>query len=213
MERWRAVGPSGMVRALAHKGLVLVAVLATAGCGGTVTDHSSAGGAAGSGGTGAIGGSSGFGGFGGFGGFSGSSGFGGVPDAGPPDSGPDASRDAASDFRDPGCPDAAPLPVDDECDLFHQPSGCPAGQACYPYVNYPNKPCQQEQYGTLCSPPGVGKQGDPCDNGDGCAGGFVCVITGQGDQCVQDCPISGPNTCPEGLFCEPVDVKGVGGCF
>lgn len=186
-------------------------VLATAGCGGTVTTYSSTGGAGGGGGLGATGSSGGSGGSGAFAGTGGTGGF--FPDAGPPDSGPDASRDAQSDFRDPGCPDAAPLPFDKECDLLHQPGGCPSGESCYPYVNYPSRPCQQEQYGTMCETTGVGGQGDPCDQGQGCGQGFVCVITGNGTQCVQDCSLTGPNTCPEGLFCEPVDVKGVGGCF
>lgn len=204
--RWPAVRWRTMLRALACRGLFWLAALAVAGCGGSVANVSGSGGAAGfgaAGGAGATGGTGGTGGFGAFGGF----------DGGPPsDSGPDGVVDATSDYYDPGCPDAAPLPVDNECDLFHQPGGCPAGEACYPYVDYPTEPCQQERYGTLCAMPGTGGQGDPCP-GQGCAMGFVCVITGNGTQCVQDCSLSGPNTCPQGLLCEPIDVKGYGGCF
>jgi hypothetical protein len=59
----------------------------------------------------------------------------------------------------------------------------------------------------------MGKQGDPCGGGHYCSGGYVCVITGSGTQCVQLCNLKGISGCPDGLVCEPIDVKGFGGCL
>jgi hypothetical protein len=134
----------------------------------------------------------------------------------------DAPGDAAPDRRDAGrdsrppieCPDvAAPPPVDWQCDPFGQ-TGCEAGQACRPFVQYQEGPCQYEQFGTVCAPAGDRVQGETCGTADTrCAAGFSCVKTGQGLQCVELCPIDRANTCPPGLVCEPVDVAGIGGCF
>ena len=134
---------------------------------------------------------------------------------GPQDGGTEVPRDVRSDYVEPDCPDAAPLPVRIECDLSAAYSGCPSGQACYPYVFYPDSDddCAQEQYGTTCAPEGDGVQGDPC-TGASCAGGHSCVLTGQGTQCVELCDVFGENTCPPGYLCLPIDVQpGVGGCY
>ncbi len=117
-----------------------------------------------------------------------------------------------SDTAGPGCPDAGKPPPALECDAYSEPSGCDPGDACYPFVDYPSEPCGQETYGTICAPAGTGMQGDPCGNSL-CAPRHVCVITGQGTQCIELCQLEGPNTCPAGLFCVPVDVDGFGGCF
>jgi hypothetical protein len=79
-------------------------------------------------------------------------------------------------------------------------------------VDYPTGPCDREEYGTQCAAEGFGRQGDACETGR-CAGGFICVVTGQGDQCIELCVLDGPRTCPAGLVCQPVDVEGFGGCF
>ncbi len=173
-------------------------------CGGSVggdltKDGGSGGGISGSGGS-----TAGTGGWAAFGG-TGGTGFGGV-------GGKDAGLGGSGGYVDPGCPDAAPPPPMKECDPFAKPTGCPGGEACYPFVQYPQKKCDQEIFGTFCAPGGTGKQGDPC-GGSLCAGGHVCVITGVGTQCVQLCPLTGEDGCPAGLFCVPIDVEGFGGCF
>jgi len=187
---------------MTSRGSFLLVALLLAGCGGSVE-----------GGTTWAGGS---------GGVAGGGGTGGVvvhPDGGPdayPDSGPDAlpdaSHDVQSDYVEPPCPDAAPLPVTEECDLFAKPTTCPVGQGCYPFVQHPAGPCQLEQYGTLCEPVGTGHQSDPCAGGD-CAAGFVCVITGAGNQCVRLCHLGSSKDCPSGLVCMPIDSDGYGGCY
>lgn len=174
-------------------------------CGGSVGDDKGTGdgGNGGSlvgGGGGVGGGFGGFGGtggsFGGFGGadahFGGSGGFGG--------------------FFDEGCPDAEAPPPDITCDVFAKPSECPTGDACYPYVIYPQQKCDFETYGTVCAPAGTGQQGDPC-LAENCGAGFVCVLTGQGTECVELCDLVGQDNCPAGLFCLPIDVEGFGGCY
>lgn len=136
------------------------------------------------------------------------------------DAGKDSSAGSAgvggsevdSGYVDPGCPDADPPQPDLQCDPWAADTGCGPGEGCYPYVIYPGSVCQQETYGTYCIPAGIGQQGDPC-GGEACAAGFVCVITGQGNQCVQMCQLQGADGCPPGLFCLPVDVEGFGGCF
>lgn len=115
-------------------------------------------------------------------------------------------------YEDPGCPPQEPLPHQKECELFDGPSGCGFGLSCFPFVQYPTEPCGQEIYGTLCLPAGTGRQGDPC-SGEPCAAAHVCVITGQGTQCAQVCPLTGEDDCPPGLVCGSVDVEGVGVCF
>jgi hypothetical protein len=153
---------------------------------------------------------------GGAGGSAGASGSGGGGrDAGRPDardSGRDA-RDATNDYReDLNCPPQPDAPPIRECDPFAPATGCPLGEACYPFVDYPTGPCDREEYGTRCATEGSGRQGDACELGR-CSGGFICVVTGQGDQCIELCLREGPRTCPEGLVCQPVDVEGFGGCF
>jgi hypothetical protein len=137
------------------------------------------------------------------------------PDA-PHDAGLDVVEDVRSDYVEPTCPDAAPLPVDQQCDLSNPSTSCPAGSACYPSVTYPDPtvPCAQEQYGTTCASSGSGVQGDPCDYNNSCSAGYTCVLTGEGTQCVQLCQVFGSNTCPPGFFCLQIDVSpGTGGCY
>jgi hypothetical protein len=126
----------------------------------------------------------------------------------------DAGHDALPDYTDPGCPDAGGPILSFDCDPYHQFNGdCMPGEGCYIYVSYPSEPCGQETYGSLCAPSGPGTQSAPCDGAQDCAGGFVCVVSGSGNQCVQLCPLSGNSSCPPGLVCEPIDVEGFGGCL
>lgn len=126
----------------------------------------------------------------------------------------DGGKDALPDYVDPGCPDAGPPIYDYQCDPYAQFNGdCAPGEGCYIYVEYPSEPCASEVYGSFCGPQGGGVQGDSCGGGFDCAGGFVCVVTGSGTQCVQLCPLTGDDGCPAGLVCETIDVEGFGGCL
>ncbi len=127
---------------------------------------------------------------------------------------PDGGKDAFDDYVDPGCPDAGPPIVDFQCDPYDQFNGdCAPGEGCYIYVEYPSEPCGQEIYGAVCAPQGFGQQGDGCNGALDCGAGFVCVVTGGGNQCVELCPLVGEDGCPPGLVCEPIDVEGFGGCL
>jgi hypothetical protein len=126
----------------------------------------------------------------------------------------EAGKDAFDEYVDPGCPDAPPPIKDFQCDPYQQGNGnCGPGEGCYIYVDYPDEPCGQEVYGAICIPVGPGGQGDTCGGAQDCGGGFVCVVTGSGTQCVQLCPLQGNDNCPPGLVCEPIDVEGFGGCL
>lgn len=187
-------------------GLICAGVLVAAACGGSVSGDDGSGGTGaggtGAGGVGATGGTP----TGGFGGTVISGGTGGK------DSGSGGSTGGSGGtYVDPGCPDAEPPPPIKDCDPFG-PNTCKNGEACYPFVQYPDKPCEQEIFGAICAPVGTGKQGDPC-GASNCAGGFVCVVTGQGTECVQLCDLFGAAKCPPGLFCVPIDVEGIGGCY
>ena len=122
--------------------------------------------------------------------------------------------DTPPPIDDPGCPDPKPPIKDFQCDPYNQGNGdCLADEACYIFVQYPNQPCGQEVYGAYCSPAGPGKQGDGCAGALDCSSGFVCVISGSGNQCIQLCQLKGISGCPPGLICEPIDVEGFGGCL
>ena len=122
--------------------------------------------------------------------------------------------DAFPDYEDPGCPDQPPPLYDFTCDPYDQDNGdCLLGEGCYIFVQYPPDPCGQEIYGAYCYPQGGGSQGDPCGGGQDCGAGYVCVVSGSGNQCIQLCHLTGPDGCPPGLVCEPIDVEGFGGCI
>jgi hypothetical protein len=127
----------------------------------------------------------------------------------------DGAGDGAGGYVEPTCPDAGPPVIDERCDPFNPHAGCQNGFACYPYVEYPDggDPCAREIYGAKCLPEGRGTQGAACSSSL-CAAGFACVDTGQGTQCAELCLIPGPDVCPRGLLCIPMDVEpGVGSCI
>jgi hypothetical protein len=140
-----------------------------------------------------------------------------VPSTSSSSGGGSDAHDALPDYVDPGCPEAGPKITMFTCNPFdpNDPNStpCPDGEGCYIFVQYPQEPCGQEIYGSLCNPVGPGGQGDPCGGLQDCGGGFACVVSGSGDQCVQLCPLTGQSNCPEGLSCEPIDVEGFGGCL
>jgi len=129
------------------------------------------------------------------------------------DAAPDTPADAFDEYVDPGCPDAPEPVIAYACDPLAQPSECEEGETCYPYVDYPSEPCDAEFYGAMCYPAGTGTQGDACESPFACGSGFVCVVSGSGNQCVRLCSLTDPSTCPDGQVCEPLDVAGLGGCL
>jgi hypothetical protein len=116
-------------------------------------------------------------------------------------------------FREDACPDAALSPPVLECDPFNQ-STCMLGLGCYPIPPRAVGQCQPGRYSTKCLPTGGRTQGDPCGDGTDCAGGYICVKSGQGDQCVKLCRTTEFGGCEEGRVCREVDVSGsgLGGC-
>lgn len=116
-----------------------------------------------------------------------------------------------SGYHEEPCPIAVPI-ESFACDPWDERS-CAAGEACQPYAIYPAERCEEEIYGATCVPAGEGGQGVECWGPSDCLPGFVCAVTGAGDQCVQLCPLVGAHPCPEGLVCEPLDVQGFGGCL
>lgn len=115
------------------------------------------------------------------------------------------------DFEDPGCPNPPPPLEDYECDPYGKAAGCDFGESCYPYVDYPSTQCGQEIFGAICTPAGQGQQGEGCELG--CANSHICVVTGEGTQCVQLCDLNDVVPCPGGLVCAAVDIPGIGGCI
>lgn len=142
-----------------------------------------------------------------------------APDAGddpgePPRSPPEREPPEPPPFIDPGCPPVEQRPTIDECDPLAADSGCPEGEACFPYVEYPRGPCEVERFGAVCARAGRGVQGDPCSN-ERCAGNHICVSTGRGTQCARLCGLGAdaPRVCAPGLLCLPIDIEGFGGCL
>lgn len=133
-----------------------------------------------------------------------------VPGTALPEPGPAGKP---SPFDDPGCPEASEAVDARTCDPFAEENSCPLGWDCFPYVEYPTDPCGSEVYGTRCEPSGTGAQGDPCEAAP-CARGYLCVASGQGTVCAQLCDLpAGDHSCPAGLICGSVDIKGYGVCF
>jgi hypothetical protein len=117
-----------------------------------------------------------------------------------------------STYVEPTCPVAPVAQIEAECDAFDQAT-CPAGEGCYPTITYPSTPCEPEVYRTLCLTAGTGQQGDDCLGLLDCAAGYICVVSGYGTQCQKACDSSSPRSCPAGLFCEAIDLPGIGTCY
>lgn len=117
-------------------------------------------------------------------------------------------------FEEPGCPPTTSPPPVRECDPLEQVSGCPDGQSCFPFVDYPSGPCEVERFGTFCALSGSGTQGDSCA-AEPCAAEHICVSTGRGTQCARLCALSDDSrdVCAPGLLCLPIDIEGFGGCL
>jgi hypothetical protein len=129
-------------------------------------------------------------------------------------SGGDAGPDGFDAWVDPPCEDTPPPIEDFACDPYDQDNGdCLDGEGCFIFVEYPPDVCSQEIFGSVCLPEGPGEQGDSCAGPTDCQGGYVCVVTGSGNQCVEFCNLEGESGCPPGLVCEPIDVEGFGGCL
>lgn len=126
------------------------------------------------------------------------------------DAGTDAPDDTLPDYTDPGCPDAGPPITDYDCDPY-TPGTCGFQMSCYPFVKYPSEPCGQEIFGAKCVSSGSSGQGEPCDGG--CKDQHICVVSGQGTQCVRLCSLDEPKGCDGGLVCQPIDIPGFGGCI
>lgn len=116
-----------------------------------------------------------------------------------------------STYVEPSCPFVPTAQIDAKCDALNQAT-CPAGQGCYPTITYPTAPCDPEIYRTACLPAGKGLQWDECMSLLDCAAGFICVVSGTGTQCERGCDASNPTSCPTGLFCEAIDLPGIGTC-
>ena len=138
----------------------------------------------------------------------------------PRDSGLDTLHDTGRDtgivrdsFVDPGCPDTSPPPPVFSCDPYEVPSKtCAKGEGCFPFVQPSTGPCEPETYAAECFPVGDGHQGAPCSGAE-CAAGFICVVSGAGNQCGAICHVGTPGACADGLVCSPVDVPGIGVCL
>jgi hypothetical protein len=123
-----------------------------------------------------------------------------------------ASGGTTSTYVESTCP-SAPLPtVEAEC-VVGDLSSCPAGEGCYPTITYPSAPCEPEIYRMLCLPAGSGRQWDSCYSLTDCASGYICVVGSIGTECQLACDTTDPKSCPSGLFCEAIDLQGIGTCY
>jgi hypothetical protein len=117
-------------------------------------------------------------------------------------------------YREDVCPgDASPGERQYTCDPFNPTVGCPDGQACYPWIEYPSGVCGHEIYHADCQMVGTTPIDGFCNNGIECAPGLTCFVTGSGNRCLQLCRIDGsPPQCPNGRVCEPTDLPDFGAC-
>jgi hypothetical protein len=136
-----------------------------------------------------------------------------APDGASPD-GADADS-ALPVYLEDACPPSIPAPPSYACDPFSSTTTqCPVGSGCYPVPPAGTDPCNPGSWGTKCLTAGTGTQGSSCNGSRGyCAGGYVCVKSGAGDQCVKLCRLKELDPCGDGLVCNPLDVFGFGGCL
>lgn len=119
-------------------------------------------------------------------------------------------------FQEDRCPDAGPRMRQYDCDPFDPVRSCPnAGEACYPFIQYPDVPCGAEVYRAQCITAGTLRQNDFCggSGGDYCGPGLTCFVTGSGNRCLRLCSLTGGSAgCPRGQVCEPTDSPDIGAC-
>ncbi|HKQ71558.1 MAG TPA: hypothetical protein VJT73_19570 [Polyangiaceae bacterium] len=125
----------------------------------------------------------------------------------------DARADSYPVFREDACADAPAETPPLECDPFAA-KPCSGNRACYPVPPRAKDDCHPGTYGTICLLEGTGSQGTPCGTTTDCKGGFLCVKTSSGDQCVRLCQLDKFGACGDGRICREIDVTGSGwgGC-
>ncbi|MEZ4393879.1 MAG: hypothetical protein R3A48_22630 [Polyangiales bacterium] len=116
-------------------------------------------------------------------------------------------------FREDACPGPRPAPMRAyECDTFAQ-TGCPAGEGCYAFIEYPSERCGSETYRARCFAAGSTAAGRFCQSGSECAPGSGCFVTGAMNRCLRLCRLDGAGEpCPRGSVCEPTDLPDFGAC-
>jgi hypothetical protein len=88
-----------------------------------------------------------------------------------------------------------------ECDPFAG-AGCPAGDGCYAFIEYPTARCGSETYRAQCFAAGTTGQGRFCQSGSECAPGSGCFITGAMNRCLRLCRLDGSgDPCPRAARC------------
>lgn len=118
-----------------------------------------------------------------------------------------------STYVDPGCPNTPVPETYEECSPLGSGSECGDTMGCYPVTEYPSAPCEPEIFQMLCLPSGNRGQWESCESITDCIAGHTCVVTGNGTMCLKMCDPEGASSCPTGLFCDGVDLQGIGICF
>jgi hypothetical protein len=118
-----------------------------------------------------------------------------------------------STYVDPGCPEQPVPEVYTECDPLGDNTDCSMGEGCYPVTEYPTRTCEPEVFQMLCLPSGTAQQWESCSTLTDCANGYTCVVSGDGTMCLKMCDPLADKACPSGLFCDAVDLQGIGICY
>lgn len=116
-------------------------------------------------------------------------------------------------FREDACPGVRP-PAQRayECDPLAG-TGCPGGQGCYAFIEYPSVRCGSETYRARCFEAGSTAPGMFCRSGTECAAGAGCFVTGAMNRCLRLCRLDGAEPrCRRGTVCEPTDLPDFGAC-
>lgn len=124
-----------------------------------------------------------------------------------------ASGGVTSTYIDPGCPEQPVPEVYKECEPLGNGEDCGSGEGCYPITSYPTRTCEPEIFQMLCLPAGRLEQWDTCSTITDCSPGYTCVVSGDGTMCLKMCDPLATVSCPRGLFCDAVDLQGIGICF
>lgn len=117
-------------------------------------------------------------------------------------------------FREDACAPEAGMGIRMyDCDPFRPTATCPPGQACYPFIEYPEGRCGREVYRAVCLPAGTTPVDGFCTGGEACEPGSACFVTGAGNRCLRLCRLDGGEPrCPRGQVCEPTDLPDFGAC-